>query len=437
MKRVFVHSLIFAFVAVAGLGIAYHKRIERVMVVNSLFSGAEQYNNFNRIDELTHVTTMPASADSYVFPEGQSVRLPANFSYDGITVATEQFLSDTDTSALLILRDGELVYENYWLTGGRDVRWVSWSMAKSFVSTLLGIAIDEGHIKSVEDTITDYVPLLKGTGYDGVRIKDVLQMSSGTRWTEDYSDMNSDIMRWAVMFALGGSTDQFLTTLSRERAPGTYNRYSSADTQVLGLLLIKATGRTLTDYMQEKLWDPLGAEYAANWIHDSEGREIAAWGLNMTARDYAKLGELYRLKGQWGDKQIVSPEWIHASVTPDAPHLMPGKNPKSNRVLGYGYQWWIPEAGSDYCAIGVYNQFIYVNPDRDVVIVKLSANSGYGITHDEKAYRELESIEFFRRVADAISRSPNVTPPDPAVPLMALEPTVPTRKISATQYTQP
>ena len=420
MKRIFFNTLILVFVATAGLGIAYHKRIERVMVVTSLFSGAEQYDNFHRIDELTNTTQMSPSNKAYVFPNGVPARLPALFTYQGVTVPTEEFLSDTDTSALLILRDGQLVYENYWLTGGRDVKWVSWSMAKSYVSALIGIAIEEGFIESVEKTVTDYVPLLKGTGYDGVRIKDVLQMSSGTRWTEDYSDMDSDIMRWAVLFSLGGSTDAFLTTLTRETDPGSFNRYSSADTQVLGLLLVKATGRTLTDYMQEKLWHPLGAEYGADWIHDSEGREIAAWGLNVTARDYAKLGELYRLHGRWGDKQILNADWVKASVTPDAPHLMPGNNPKSNRVLGYGYQWWIPAGDEgDYCAIGVYNQFIYVHPDSGVVIVKLSANSEYGVTHTEEAYRELESIEFFRQVAKSISpvRSPNmVTSPLPLTP---------------------
>jgi len=437
VKQFVVNSLTFLFVAMAGLGIVYQKRIERVMVVNSMFSGAEQYHNFNRINELTHFSTMSASKTPYRFPEGRAVTLPADFTFEGVTLPTEQFLSDTDTSALLILKNGELVYENYWLTGGPDVRWMSWSLAKSYVSALIGIAVEEGHIRSIEDAVTDYVPMLKGTGYDGVRIKDVLQMSSGARWVEDYSDMDSDIMRWAVIFALGGSTDKFLTTLTRETEPGTFNRYSSADTQVLGLLLIKATGRTLTDYMQEKLWHPLGSEYDADWVHDSEGREIAAWGLNVTARDFAKLGELYRRKGRWGDRQLVPADWVDASVTPDAPHLMPGDNPQSNRVLGYGYQWWLPAGQSDYTAIGVYNQFIYVNPDNGVVIVKLSANSDYGMTHTEKAYRELESIEFFRQVTASISReAPNVLE-TPKIPLMALEPLAPTRKISASRYKPP
>lgn len=437
MKQLLINSLTFVFVAMAGLGIVYQKRIERVLVVNSMFSGAEQYHNFNRINELTQFSTMSASAEPFVFPTGDAAELPNNFTFEGITLPTEQFLSDTDTSALVILKDGKLVYENYWLTGGRDVRWMSWSVAKSYVSALIGIAVEEGHIRSIEDAVTDYVPLLKGTGYDGVRIKDVLQMSSGARWVEDYSDMDSDIMRWAVIFALGGSTDKFLTTLTRETEPGTYNRYSSADTQVLGLLLTEATGRTLTDYMQEKLWHPLGAEHDADWVHDSEGREIAAWGLNSTARDFAKLGELYRLKGRWGGAQLLPAHWVEASVTPDAPHLMPGDNPQSNRVLGYGYQWWIPGGQSDYTAIGVYNQFLYVNPESGVVIVKLSAYSDYGVTHDEKAYRELESIEFFRQVTAAITPQTRKVLDVPKIPLMALEPMAPTRKISASRYRPP
>ncbi|HBM89287.1 MAG TPA: serine hydrolase, partial [Rhodobiaceae bacterium] len=239
--------------------------------------------------------------------------------------------------------------------------------------------------------------------YDGVRIKDILQMSSGAAWNEDYSDPDSDINKFGEILALGGSLNEFAATLKREREPGTYNHYNSTDTQVLGLLLTRATGRTVTDYMTEKLWTPLGMESDAYWLIDSENMEMVFGGLNATARDYAKLGELYRLGGKWNGEQIVPADWVSASVTPDAPHLTPEAKADDPFPVGYGYQWWVPASTEgEYSAIGVYNQFIYVNPTRNLVIVKLSANSDYATSLDESAYREMETFEMFRAIADQL-----------------------------------
>jgi CubicO group peptidase (beta-lactamase class C family) len=165
------------------------------------------------------------------------------------------------------------------------------------------------------------------------------------------------------------------------------------------MLLSRATGKSVTDYLSEKIWHPLGMETDAYWMVDDNNVEMAFGGLNATARDYAKLGELHRLKGKWQDRQIVSEEWVNAATKPDAPHLQPGVNKEF--PLGYGYQWWIPETlEGEFSAIGVYNQFIYVNPTRDLVVVKLSAFSDYAVTLDESSYREIETIEFFREVAN-------------------------------------
>ncbi len=229
-------------------------------------------------------------------------------------------------------------------------------------------------------------------------------MSSGARWNEDYSDSQSDINRFGRIFALGGSLDDFATTLKREKEPGTINHYNSIDTQVLGMLLVRATGKSITDYMTEKLWQPMGAESPAQWLLDSNGMEMAFGGLNATVRDYAKIGEIFRLGGRLNGKQIVPADWVTASVTPDAPYLQPKTDiPQSEFGLGYGYQWWIPASSEgEFTAIGVYNQFIYVNPTQNVVIVKLSANSDYGTTNDESSFREVETIEFFRNIVDSM-----------------------------------
>jgi len=255
----------------------------------------------------------------------------------------------------------------------------------------------------VNDPVTQYVPGLKGSAYDGVPIKHILQMSSGAKWNEDYSDPNSDIGRLGLVLASGGSLNAFSATLVRDKTPGTVNLYNSTDTQVLGEMLTYATGRSITDYMQEKIWEPLGMESPAYWIADGEGMEMAFGGLNATARDYAKLGELYLNGGRWGGKQIVPEAWVVASVTADAPHL---EVEASDFGMGYGYQWWLHDGDQgEYSAIGVYNQFIYVNPAEELVVVKLSANNSYGMTPDESSYRENETIDFFRAIAQKLNES--------------------------------
>jgi len=380
--------------------VAYSNNVneERLRFVGSLFTGEEQYQNLNRVYEIFPTSKLSHSSKPLVFKKGAPLELPSNFIFEDKVVKVDEYLSRTDTSALLILKDGKISYENYWLTGGKNVQWISMSVAKSFISALIGIAIDQGHIKSLEDEVTDYVPQLKNSAYDNVRIKDILQMSSGASWNEDYSDPNSDINRSSKIFAIGGSLDEFSASLKKELKPGSYNRYNSTDTQVLGMLLREATRTSVTKYMQEMLWHPMGAQDSGYWILDSKNMEMAYAGFNATARDYAKLGELYRLGGKINGKQIIPRDWVKASVKPDAPHLMPGDNPLSDFPLGYGYQWWVPDLSGDFSAIGVYNQFIYVSPKSNMVIVKLSANSIYGTSEALSTLSELEAIEFFKAI---------------------------------------
>lgn len=338
------------------------------------------------------------------FAVSETMALPRQYTSEGRACDVETFLAETETMALLVVKDGVIRFERYADWGGAETHWLSMSVAKSFISATIGIAVDEGLIRSIEQPITDYVQALDvdGSAYAGVRIKDILQMSSGAEWNEDYSDPHSDIARFLAILASGGAMNDFPQTLKSGRPPGTYNHYNSTDAQVLGMLLVSATGRSIADYMQEKLWHPLGMESDGYWIVDSSGMEMAYGGLNAIARDYAKLGELYRGKGNWHGKQIISEEWVDTSITPDAPHLVPGKRDCADYVFGYGYQWWLIDGEEDdYSAIGVYNQFVYVNPKRRVVIVKLSANRTYGMNHDESSWREAETVDLFRAIAAA------------------------------------
>jgi len=375
---------------------------DRVSFIGNLFTGAEQYENFNRIKELMPVTTMKASNKPFEFAKSQAITLPEVFQYQGNNINSEAFLAQTDTSAFLVIHQGKVRFERYSLTGGRKVNWLSMSVAKSFIASAIGVAVEDGLI-DIQKPITDYVPTLIGSAYDNVRVKDVLQMSSGAAWREDYTDTESDVLRLGNVMATGGSMDEFIAQMKREYEPGTVSRYNSGDTQALGMLLAAATNRTITNYIQEKLWTPLGMESDAYWMVDDHNMEMAFGGLNATARDYAKLGELYRLKGNWQGKQILPAKWIEDATTSDAPHLMPyAKQPHTTETspLGYGYQWWLPDSTEgEYSAIGVYNQFIYVNPVRDLVIVKLSAFSDYSLENKEEYFKEIETIEFFRAIS--------------------------------------
>jgi CubicO group peptidase (beta-lactamase class C family) len=352
----------------------------------ALFSGKPQHETFDRLYRLVPSGRLTASTTPHQFPDGARVDLPASFEFGGTTIATEQFLDVTDTAALLVLRDGQVVHEQYRLTGGPDVQWISWSVAKSFVSALVGIAVEQGHIRSIEDAISDYIEVEPGSAYDGVRIKDVLQMSSGARWNEDYSDPTSDAMRLGQAMSPASSLDRFVATMTPNTKPGTVCQYNSGDTQALGSLLVRATGRSITDFMQEHLYEPLGMEADGFWLLDAHGREMAFGGLNLTARDFAKLGELYRLGGSWSGRQVVPAEWVSASITADAPHLECGSPVIAGEALpdGYGFQWWlIPGGLGQYSGIGVYNQWVFVSPHDRITIVKLSSTRTYGTTMGE------------------------------------------------------
>lgn len=407
-KALRIGAMVLAGVVVAAVAgyLVWKPEIDRLRLTSSLFTGAEQHRNFNRMYRVFPSREMAASGAPVRFASGRQISLPEGFVWQGREFNTAAFLRQTDTVGLLVLHSGRRVYENYWLTGGEDTRWMSMSVAKSFVSALVGIAVAEGHIGSIEEPVTRYVEGLGGSAYDNVRIKDILQMSSGARWNEDYGDPQSDINRFAEAFALGRSLNEFAATLVGELPPGSFNRYNSTDTQVLGMLLVSATGRSIAEYMEEKLWRPLGAEHSAWWLMDDAGMELAFGGMNATARDYAKLGELYRLNGRWGGRQLVPEEWVRQSVTPDAPHLMPGAdNEASDFPLGYGYQWWIPEGNEGvFAAIGVYNQFIYINPTREVVIVKLSANQTYGTApQSPDPGQELQTLALLNTITKSVS----------------------------------
>jgi CubicO group peptidase (beta-lactamase class C family) len=379
------------------LGALYSKSIHRLYKVVTLYDEDKIVDNFIGMHKFFSFTTLKGSNAPVILPQAPAT-LPAHFNFSGDEILLADFLEQNRTTGLLVIKDGQIVHEQYRLGFNQNKQHISWSMGKSFISALFGIALAEGHIQSIEQTVTDYVPELIGSGYEGVRIKDVLQMSSGVKFNEDYGDFHSDINRFGRTIALGNSLDDFAATLTREREPGTFHHYVSIDTQVLGMILTRATGVSLTQYLQDKIWDPMGMENDAYWLSDDHGMELALGGLNVSLRDYAKFGLMFLQKGQWQGKQIVPSDWVEASTTADAPHLQPGAdNPLSSSTHGYGFQWWLPVGREDeFNAQGIYNQFIFIDPDQKLVIANTSANHLY----NDKSYQwNAKHMAMFRAIS--------------------------------------
>ena len=367
--------VIIGLLALIVLSVWAFPKIKALNTTLTLFDEDKIVENFRSVAEFWPTRSLTQAKVAYIYTYGDSLNVPSSFAYNDQKLGTQQFLKDSWTTGLIVIQNDEIALEDYYLGNSAVTQNISWSMAKSFISALIGIAVNESHIKSIEQSVDAYATSLGGSGYEGVSIKNVLQMSSGVAFNEDYGDFYSDINRWGRDFSLGNSQDAFAATLKNDIEPGTVNHYVSINTHVLGMVLTQATGRSITDYMQEKLYNPLGMEHDGLWIIDGQGMEMALGGLNLTLRDFAKLGSLYLHDGTFNGQQIVPASWVADSRTMDQPHLLPGND------FGYGYQWWMVGGDSgEFMAMGVYGQYIYINPETNTVIVKNSANPFYNDT---------------------------------------------------------
>lgn len=310
---------------------------------------------------------------------GGGQKLEVTYNFKGKRQTLDDLLARSRTQGFLVIKDGTIVDERYFSGADGNTKFTSWSVAKSFTSTLVGLALADGKIKSLDDPVTDYLPELKGSGYDGVPIKDLLEMSSGVKFTEDYGDNKSDVqIMWnKTMTQQSESLGEYAKTLGRAEKPGTKFVYRSVDTAVLGLLVKRVTGMPLATMLSERIWKPLGMEQNATWLTDGPGPDATEDGyccINATLRDYGRFGLLFLHDGKIGDKQIVPASWIKAATNPQSPQVGWGKLFPGDPGA-YGYQWWLiyPGAGHAYSAEGVFFQFIYVSPKYNMVIVKTSA----------------------------------------------------------------
>ncbi|MCF8068308.1 MAG: beta-lactamase family protein [Desulfobacterales bacterium] len=329
--------------------------------------------------------------------------LDIEYSHKGEKHHIDEFMALNKTTGFLVIKDGVIHYENYAFGATADSLFTSFSVGKSITGTLVGMAIGDGYIKSVNDLLVKFLPSYKGSGYDGVTVKQALQMSSGVRFVEEYAGGESEFSRFFdnCLINRTESFSQLMSSLQRKHEPGSVFNYSTGESTVLGDLVNKATGKTLSGYLSEKIWSKIGMEKDAYWVTDNEGDqglELGGGSLSTTLRDYGRFGLLMLNDGKYKGKRILPEGWVAEATTPDAPQVQPGKL-YEGYPLGYQYQWWTfpGDKNHPYVAIGVHGQFIYINPAEKLVIAKTSV---WPMPEDDD--KEMETYDLFAAIEEAL-----------------------------------
>ena len=303
--------------------------------------------------------------------------------------------------ALMVVVDGKVRLQQFGMGYGPADRWTSFSVAKSFTSTLLGAAIRDGYIKSVDEPVTDVIPEFKGTAYDGVSIRQILTMTSGAGWNENYADPHSDVAQFDKVKPVAGEEAivTYMKHLKREATPGTKWVYKTGETNLIGAIVMRATHKSLAEYLGEKIWQPYGMEKDGFWVLDTTGHEIGGCCISATIGDFARMGQFMLDGGVAGGKPTLPDQWIAQATRTQAPI---GEAP-NDRHRGYGYQWWTFDDGS-YAARGLFGQGIFIDPARRIVI---ASNADYPTTHEGPLFEE--RVALYRAVQQAVDAEQHIT----------------------------
>lgn len=333
---------------------------------------------------------IPVLAKSNVIEAGDTVHPLPKGAPLAIDTDVDAYMKTQRTAGLVVVQDGKIRLEKYGLDFDGNGRWTSFSVAKSLTSTLAGAALKDGHIKSLQDKVTVYIPEMKGSAYDDVTVEQLLTMTSGVKWNEDYEDRNSDVARFNAHKAEPGIdvTVSYMRTLPREAPAGTKWVYKTGETNLIGVLVSKATKKSLSAYLSEKIWAPYGMEQDASWLLGSTGHEISGCCVQASTRDFARVGQFILDGGKIGGASIVPDDWFASATTKRADIGMPGR--------GYGYQWWTYDDGT-FAAQGIFGQGIFVDAKRKLVI---ASNSNWPRATDEKSANDRQA--FYKMVQQAI-----------------------------------
>ncbi|SNY50974.1 CubicO group peptidase, beta-lactamase class C family [Arsukibacterium tuosuense] len=375
----------------------YRHANEAIGTVRQVYDGKLypdlQVNTFRNIDRLFPTRTVARGDRVSELPVSDKPLQAFSYAVDDQTYDLYDVLAMNRVSGMLIIHNGEIKFEKYLLGNDEHSRWMSMSVVKSMTGLLIGAAIKDGHINSIDDKIVDYLPRFKGTAYDGVTVKHLLQMSSGVAWNETYTDPGSDRRRMleAQISGKPGAVLELMASLPRAAEPGSVWNYSTGETQLAGALVRAATGKPVAEYLSQKIWAPLGMESDANWwLQSQSGLEVGGSGLSATLRDYGRFGLFMLNDGviTVDDKpQRVLPQgWMQAASTRQ---LIGGK------TVNYGYMLW-PMHGNSYAAEGIFGQYVFVDPDINLVVVQWAAQPKplYRVGLDEYSFFKALSAYF-------------------------------------------
>ena len=350
---------------------------------NVLFWTIDQRDSaFRAMEKLVKVNTISKGGRVMDLPDGKPIALGEDI---------DAYMKAQRNAGLIIIQDGKIRFEKYALDYGRDGRWTSFSVAKSLTSTLVGAAIRDGYIKNIDDKVTDYIPDLKGSPYDDVSVRQLLTMTSGVKWNEDYTDPKSDVALFNLHKAEPGVdvTVSYMRKLPREAPAGSKWVYKTGETNLIGVLVSSATKKTLSAYLSEKVWKPYGMEQDGVWMLGSTGHEISGCCISASLRDYARFGMFILGGGVADGKQVLPDGWLAAATTRQADIDVPGR--------GYGYQWWTNDDGS-FAAQGIFGQGIFIDPKRRLVI---ASNGNWPTATDPEGVGKAREA-FYKSVQDAV-----------------------------------
>mgnify|MGYP000495017887 FL=1 len=365
MKKWIFGALLFVAAAAGGFWVSADKDMKALIShlptdSNVLFWSVEQrdagFRTMDRIPILAKANVIAKGDTVYPLPAGEPLKI-------GMDV--DAYMKAQRTAGLVILQDGKVRMEKYGLDFTAQGKWTSFSVAKSFTSTLVGAAIKDGYIKSIDDKVSAYIPDLKGSAYDDVTIKQLLTMTSGVKWNEDYEDPKSDVALFNTHKAENGMdvTVSYMRKLPREAPAGTKWVYKTGETNLIGVLVSSATKKTLSSYLSEKVWAPFGMEQDATWLLGSTGHEISGCCIQASTRDYARFGAFIMGGAKINGVGILPDDWLAPATSKQADIGMAGK--------GYGYQWWTYDDDS-FAAQGIFGQGIFIDSKRNLVIASNS-----------------------------------------------------------------
>ena len=304
-----------------------------------------------------------------------SRELAVQYQFQGAEWNTDRFMEANNVAGLLILHEGRILLERYALGLEENGRWTSFSVAKSFTSTLVGAALRDGKIQSLEDSVAKYLPALKGSAYETVSLRNLLNMASGVKWNEDYTDPKSDVL------TPDSSSVAYMAKLPRAAEQGTKFNYNTSETHLVGKIVIAATGKPLATYLSEKVWSKLGMEHDAFWMTSGDGLEMGGCCLSVSLRDYGRFAVFIQNGGVISGKQVFAPDWMEKATQPTPFSL------NNDLGRGYGYQWWTG-AGGSFFATGIFGQHIQFFPGDKLIVVSLSA---WPTATDRERYRVREA----------------------------------------------